>query len=80
MLSADDDTRFLVLEMGARGPGHIATLCEVTPPHLGVVLNVGSAHAGEFGSREVTARSKALLRIGVGVAAALKTSTRSAAM
>jgi UDP-N-acetylmuramoyl-tripeptide--D-alanyl-D-alanine ligase len=60
-LRVDEGTRFLVVEMGARGPGHIATLCEVTPPHLGVVLNIGSAHVGEFGSREVTARSKAEL-------------------
>ena len=57
-LRVDEATRFLVVEMGARGPGHIASLCEVTPPHVGVVLNVGSAHVGEFGSREVTARSK----------------------
>jgi UDP-N-acetylmuramoyl-tripeptide--D-alanyl-D-alanine ligase len=52
------DTRFLVAEMGARGPGHIAHLCRITPPRLGVVLNVGAAHAGVFGSREATARAK----------------------
>ena len=49
------DTRFLVLEMGARGSGHIARLCGVARPRIGVVLNVGSAHLGEFGSAEAIA-------------------------
>ena len=57
MLRADAATRFLVLEMGARGPGHIARLCAIAPPSIGVVLNVGSAHLGEFGSRQATAQS-----------------------
>jgi UDP-N-acetylmuramoyl-tripeptide--D-alanyl-D-alanine ligase len=51
-------TRFLVVEMGARGAGHIAYLTEIAPPEIGVVLNVGSAHVGEFGSREAIARAK----------------------
>ena len=51
-------TRFLVSEMGARGIGHIAHLCRVTPPSVGVVLNVGHAHVGEFGSVEGIARAK----------------------
>ncbi len=58
VLSADAATRYLVLEMGARGPGHIARLCAVARPRIGVVLNVGSAHLGEFGSPEGTARAK----------------------
>ncbi|SEO97388.1 UDP-N-acetylmuramoyl-tripeptide--D-alanyl-D-alanine ligase [Trujillonella endophytica] len=58
VLSADASTRYLVLEMGARGPGHIARLCAVARPRIGVVLNVGSAHLGEFGSPEGTARAK----------------------
>ncbi len=60
-LDAGPATRHLVVEMGARGVGHIAYLCGITPPHLGVVLNVGSAHAGEFGSKEATARAKSEL-------------------
>ena len=44
--------------MGARHPGNITYLCGVTPPRIGVVLNVGAAHLGEFGSREVTAATK----------------------
>ncbi|SFO28676.1 UDP-N-acetylmuramoyl-tripeptide--D-alanyl-D-alanine ligase [Geodermatophilus obscurus] len=58
VLSADGDSRFLVLEMGARGVGHIARLCAVARPDVGVVLNVGSAHLGEFGSAEVIAQAK----------------------
>lgn len=57
-LRAGVDTRFLVSEMSARGVGHIRHLTEVTPPHIGVVLNVGSAHMGEFGSREAIAQAK----------------------
>ncbi|RKT56891.1 UDP-N-acetylmuramoyl-tripeptide--D-alanyl-D-alanine ligase [Saccharothrix australiensis] len=57
-LRADADTRFLVLELSARGVGHIAELCRVAPPKVGAVLNVGSAHLGEFGSREGIARAK----------------------
>ena len=55
---ADEATRFLVLEMGARGIGHIAYLCEIAPPHIAAVLNVGTAHIGEFGSREAIAQAK----------------------
>ncbi|WP_460490911.1 Mur ligase family protein, partial [Corynebacterium nasicanis] len=57
-LRCDADTRFLVAEMSARGIGHIAHLAESVPPHIGVVLNVGSAHLGEFGSRENIAQAK----------------------
>jgi UDP-N-acetylmuramoyl-tripeptide--D-alanyl-D-alanine ligase len=57
-LSATEETRFLVLEMGARGIGHIRYLCGLTPPRIGVVLNVGSAHIGEFGGREQIAQAK----------------------
>ena len=56
-----EDTAYLVAEMGASGPGHIAHLTEVAPPHVAVVLNVGSAHLGEFGSREAIARAKSEL-------------------
>ncbi|MDX3215730.1 UDP-N-acetylmuramoyl-tripeptide--D-alanyl-D-alanine ligase [Streptomyces sp. ME02-6991-2B] len=57
-LRADESTRHLVLEMGARGIGHIRYLTGLTPPRIGVVLNVGSAHIGEFGGREQIAQAK----------------------
>jgi UDP-N-acetylmuramoyl-tripeptide--D-alanyl-D-alanine ligase len=47
--------------MSARHPGNIAALAEIAPPAIGVVLNVGMAHLGEFGSREAIARTKAEL-------------------
>jgi UDP-N-acetylmuramoyl-tripeptide--D-alanyl-D-alanine ligase len=57
-LRATSATRHLVLEMGARGIGHVRYLCEIAPPRIGVVLNVGVAHVGEFGSRENIAIAK----------------------
>ncbi|MFC7330251.1 UDP-N-acetylmuramoyl-tripeptide--D-alanyl-D-alanine ligase [Marinactinospora rubrisoli] len=58
VLRADENTRHVVLEVAARGVGHIAYLCGIAPPRIGVVLNVGSAHMGEFGSREAIAQAK----------------------
>ncbi|MGH3886028.1 MAG: Mur ligase family protein, partial [Pseudonocardiaceae bacterium] len=58
VLRADAATRYLVVELSARGPGQIAALCRVAPPSIGVVLNVGSAHLGEFGSRDGVATAK----------------------
>jgi UDP-N-acetylmuramoyl-tripeptide--D-alanyl-D-alanine ligase len=58
MLRADADTRYLVVEMGARHIGDIAFLTGLVAPDVSVVLNVGHAHIGEFGSRENIARGK----------------------
>ena len=44
--------------MGARGAGHLRYLCEIAPPRIGVVVNVGVAHIGEFGSVEAIAAAK----------------------
>lgn len=60
-LKADAQTRFLVLEMGARGKGHLTYLCQIAPPRIGVVVNVGVAHIGEFGSRQAIAEAKSEL-------------------
>jgi len=54
----DEATRYLVAEMGASGVGHIAYLTKIAPPSIGIVLNVGQAHMGEFGSVEAIARTK----------------------
>lgn len=61
VLQVDAKTRNLVLEMGARGIGHIEQLTRIARPKIGLVLNVGSAHAGEFGSRAATAQAKSEL-------------------
>ncbi len=53
------DTQYLVAEMGASGVGHIDYLTRIAPPDVSVVLNVGSAHLSEFGSREAIAEAKA---------------------
>ncbi len=58
ILRATEATRFLVLEMGARGVGHVARLCRIAPPDVSVVLNVGTAHLGEFGSRQAIGEAK----------------------
>ena len=54
-------TAYLVLEMGSRGVGHINYLTRIANPQIGVVLNVGTAHVGEFGSREMIGKAKAEL-------------------
>lgn len=61
VLKVDGQTRFLVLEMGSRGPGHISYLCQIAPPRMAIEINVGNAHIGEFGSVEAIAQAKAEL-------------------
>ncbi|MDT5287921.1 MAG: UDP-N-acetylmuramoyl-tripeptide--D-alanyl-D-alanine ligase, partial [Mycobacterium sp.] len=61
VLRATTDTDYLILEMSARHRGNIAALARIAPPSIAVVLNVGTAHLGEFGSREAIAATKAEL-------------------
>ena len=58
VLRSDPDTEFLVLEMGARGIGHLSYLCRIAPPDVSLVLNVGKAHIGEFGTQADIAQAK----------------------
>jgi UDP-N-acetylmuramoyl-tripeptide--D-alanyl-D-alanine ligase len=58
LLSAPPGAVAVVAEMGARGVGHIATLAAVARPTVGVITNIGMAHAEFFGSREEVARAK----------------------
>jgi len=58
VLRVDAATQNLVLELSARGAGHIAYLCRIAPPRYGAVLNVGHAHEGEFGGLDQIARAK----------------------
>jgi UDP-N-acetylmuramoyl-tripeptide--D-alanyl-D-alanine ligase len=73
VLRADEQTSFLLLEMGSRGVGHLAELCAIAPPDISIVLNVGKAHIGEFGSQEQIAVAKGELveALGPGGAAVL---------
>jgi UDP-N-acetylmuramoyl-tripeptide--D-alanyl-D-alanine ligase len=58
LLNMAADAEVAVLEMGSRGRGHIATLCEVARPDVGVVTNVGLAHLEMFGSQDAVAEAK----------------------
>ncbi|WP_022872321.1 UDP-N-acetylmuramoyl-tripeptide--D-alanyl-D-alanine ligase [Nesterenkonia alba] len=63
VFTAELDTRYLVIEMGADAPGNIRQLCEMVRPDIGTVLMVGSAHAGKFAEaggdwRQVIAATK----------------------
>lgn len=65
ILRADETTDFLVLEMGASGPGHLALLTEIAPLDMAIELMVGHAHLGGFGSVEGLAQAKAELLWGL---------------
>jgi UDP-N-acetylmuramoyl-tripeptide--D-alanyl-D-alanine ligase len=58
VIQAHRDTRYLVLEYSARRIGHIAYLTTIVRPDIAVVLNVGTAHVGEFGGRDNIAKAK----------------------
>ena len=61
VLLADENTRHLVLEMGASGPGHITYLTDIVAPDVAIELCVGHAHVGGFGGFEGVAAAKAEL-------------------
>jgi UDP-N-acetylmuramoyl-tripeptide--D-alanyl-D-alanine ligase len=61
LLNAPDDAEVVVCEMGSRGRGHIARLCEIARPRVGAVTNVGLAHLEMFGSPDAVADAKAEL-------------------
>ncbi len=58
ILNAPDDTEVLVLEMGMRGHGEIARLCEIAAPEIGLVTNVGYSHTERVGGIEGVAKAK----------------------
>lgn len=59
MLEITEQTEYLVVEMGASAEGEIARLVSIVTPDVAIVLKVGLAHAGVFGSIEATQRAKA---------------------
>jgi UDP-N-acetylmuramoyl-tripeptide--D-alanyl-D-alanine ligase len=61
ILQVTEKTKFLIVELGAGGFGTIKYLANIAKPDIGVVLKVGLAHVGEFGSIENTAKIKAEL-------------------
>ena len=58
LANAPDGVEAVVIEMGARGPGHIALLCRTASPHIGVVTAVAEAHTEMFGDLDGVARAK----------------------
>ena len=58
LLGADGDTEVVVAEMGARFAGNIADLCAIARPSVGVITNIGLAHAGLLGGRAGVATVK----------------------
>jgi UDP-N-acetylmuramoyl-tripeptide--D-alanyl-D-alanine ligase len=61
LLNAPDNVEWVVLEMGARGAGHITRLTEVGRPDVGIVTSVAMAHVEYFGDLEGVARAKSEL-------------------
>lgn len=58
LVNAPGDAEVLIVEMGARGIGHIAELCEIAMPDIGIVTYVGAVHTSEFGTVEAVAQAK----------------------
>lgn len=56
--NAPDDAAALVIEMGMRGFGEIARLCEIAQPVIGLVTNVGDAHGERLGGADGIAKAK----------------------
>ncbi len=65
LLRCTPETKYCVVEMGARHRGDIAHLMEIANPNVGLVLVVGKAHLGEFGSQADIAEAKAELIAGL---------------
>jgi UDP-N-acetylmuramoyl-tripeptide--D-alanyl-D-alanine ligase len=61
LLNAPDDASWVVLEMGARGSGHIERLSKVARPDVGIVTSVAMAHVEYFGDLDGVARAKSEL-------------------
>jgi UDP-N-acetylmuramoyl-tripeptide--D-alanyl-D-alanine ligase len=89
LINAPDDTEVAVIEMGSRGVGHIAELCAIAEPTIGLITTIAGAHTEEFGSVETIALAKGeliealpadgLAVLNADVPLALQIATRSAA-
>lgn len=61
ILQRNEDHRAIILEMGMRGMGQIAALCEIAKPTAGLITNIGHSHIELLGSQEAIASAKAEL-------------------
>lgn len=58
LLQANVEVDTFIIEMGMRGLGQIAALCDIARPDIGVITNIGDSHVGVVGSRELVAQAK----------------------
>jgi UDP-N-acetylmuramoyl-tripeptide--D-alanyl-D-alanine ligase len=58
LCNAPDGTEAVIVEMGMRGLGEIARLCEVARPTVGIVTIIGEAHTGRLGGLAGVAQAK----------------------
>lgn len=65
ILRCTKESKYCILEMGARNSGDIASLTAIASPDIGAVLKVGNAHIGQFGSQEMIAKTKGELIAGL---------------
>jgi UDP-N-acetylmuramoyl-tripeptide--D-alanyl-D-alanine ligase len=61
ILNANPDTQVVIVEMGMRGRGQIAELCDIVRPDWGIITNIGQSHIELLGSREAIAHAKSEL-------------------
>ncbi|HEV3407483.1 MAG TPA: UDP-N-acetylmuramoyl-tripeptide--D-alanyl-D-alanine ligase [Gaiellaceae bacterium] len=57
----EEDTEVAIVEMGMRGLGQIAELCEVARPDIGIITRIGPVHLELLGAVERVAKAKAEL-------------------
>ncbi len=50
--------KYFIVEMGAYGPGSIAALCQLTPPHYGIISSIGHAHYERFKTLDTVVQAK----------------------
>ncbi len=61
LLRLEPDTEVLIAELGMRGLGQIAALCDIARPHVGVITNIGPVHLELLGTIDRVAEAKAEL-------------------
>jgi UDP-N-acetylmuramoyl-tripeptide--D-alanyl-D-alanine ligase len=61
LLNVNDQTEFVVLELGSNHPGEIKVLCDIAQPNAGLTTNIGATHLEFFGSEEKVFQEEAYL-------------------